>query len=129
MQPMVLVIEPDPMLRRTMTKFLQSSGYGTTACPDTEAAIRAVRSAPPQLIVLAVRVLDADALAATHRFRQAAKGIPILGVADAADLPGGAVLPDQVRFLAPPFDLPDLLRAVRSSLRQSQATPTLELEA
>ena len=45
MQPMVLVIEPEPMLRRTMTKFLQSSGYGTTACPDTAAAIGRLQQA------------------------------------------------------------------------------------
>jgi DNA-binding response OmpR family regulator len=129
MRPLVLVIEPEPMLRLTLIKFLQNSGYGVTACPDTEAALRALRSARPQLIVLALRALDGDSLADTLRLRQAAPGIPVLGVADVVDLPAEAILPDQVRFLAPPFDLPDLLRAVRSCLRQSQATPSLELEA
>jgi hypothetical protein len=43
----------------------------------------------------------------------------MLGVADqigpAADAPSG--LPGDLRFLAPPFDLPDVLRAVRSWLQ------------
>jgi two-component system OmpR family response regulator len=129
MRPLVLLIEPEPMLRLTMTKFLQSSGYGVTACPEVDAAVRVFRSTTPQLIVLALRILDGQALAETRRLREATAGVPILGVADIAELPAGAALPDQVRFLAPPFDMPDLLRAVRSSLRQSQASPSLELEA
>lgn len=129
MRPMVMVIEPEPMLRLTMTKFLQTSGYGVTACPDADAAARVLRSSPPQLIVLAVRVLDGRSLEGLRQLREAAAGVPILGVADTAELPSDRALPEQVRFLAPPFDMPDLLRAVRSSLRQSQATRSLELEA
>jgi hypothetical protein len=45
----------------------------------------------------------------------------MLGIADqigpSADEPSG--LPGNLRFLAPPFDLPDVLRAVRSWLPQT----------
>jgi DNA-binding response OmpR family regulator len=120
----VLLLEAEPMLRQTMTKFLQRSGYHVTACSDAAAAetMLVQRAVRPSLIVLGVRVLDRDAAAAARRLREAAPDTPMLGIADAfedaGDLPS---LPDNLRFLAHPFDMPDVLRAVRSSVRQSGA--------
>jgi DNA-binding response OmpR family regulator len=124
--PLVLLLEPEPMLRSTMTKFLQRSGYRVRACSDAPAAevLLADGAERPALIVLGVRVLDRDAAADARRLREAAPGTPMLGVADAMDDGGAALaLPHDLRFLAHPFDMPDVLRAIRSSLRQSGASP------
>ncbi|HKT60579.1 MAG TPA: hypothetical protein VJQ46_11025 [Gemmatimonadales bacterium] len=120
----MLLLEAEPMLRLTMTKFLQRSGYQVTACSDAAAAeaMLADGAVRPLLIVLGVRVLDRDAIADAHRLRDAAADTPMLGVADALEELGEApALPDNIRFLAHPFDMPDVLRAIRSSLRQSGA--------
>ena len=112
------------MLRLTMTKFLQRSGYRVSACSDTAAAeaLLAQSGVRPALIVLGVRVLDHDSAADACRLREAAPNTPMLGVADAlGDLGDAVSLPSNLRFLAHPFDMPDVLRAVRSSLRQSGA--------
>ncbi|HET8833103.1 MAG TPA: hypothetical protein VFN08_00130 [Gemmatimonadales bacterium] len=124
--PWVLLVEPVPMLRSTMTKFLQRSGYHVTACSDAAAAETLITGGAvrPALIVLGVRVLDRDAAAEAHRLRDAAPATPMLGVADRVDDAGeGLALPHHLRFLAHPFDMPDVLRAIRSSLRQSGAVP------
>jgi DNA-binding response OmpR family regulator len=122
---LVLLVEPEPMLRLTMTKFLQRSGYRVDACPDAAAAesLLTEGSTRPALIVLGVRVLGRDAAADAHRLREAVPDTPMLGVADAIEEVGGPALPDNLRFLAHPFDMPDVLRAIRSSLRQSGASP------
>ena len=106
------------MLRQTMAKFLGRSGFQVVACPDAQRR----RDGPdegetqPSLLVLAARVLDAGTVALAHRLRALAPSVPMLGIADqvgpSADEPSG--LPPDLRFLAPPFDLPDVLRAVRS---------------
>jgi DNA-binding response OmpR family regulator len=126
MRPNILVIEPEPMLRLTMTKFLQSSGYAVTACPDaaTGASLLATATTPPALIVLAVRTLDAGTLADAQRIRQAARQVPILGIADVLALSDRPAMPDRLRFLAPPYDMPDVLRAVRSALKQAGVEPS-----
>jgi CheY-like chemotaxis protein len=117
MRPNILVVESEPMLRLTMTKFLQASGYVVTACPDAGAAASLLAtSARPALIVLAARRLDAGTLADARRIRQAAQEVPILGIADVMALEEEQAMPDRLRFLAPPYDMPDVLRAVRSSL-------------
>jgi DNA-binding response OmpR family regulator len=124
--PLVLLMEPEPMLRLTMTKFLQRSGYRVSACPDVTVAetLLAGGTVRPALIVLGVRALDRGAAADAHRLREAAPDTPMLGVADTIDDAGDAFsLPHNLRFLAHPFDMPDVLRAIRSSLRKSGASP------
>jgi DNA-binding response OmpR family regulator len=124
--PVVLLVEPEPMLRSTMTKFLQRSGYRVSACADVDAveALLAEGTVRPALIVLGVRALDRHAAADAHRLSEAAPDTPMLGVADMLDDTGEAFsLPHNLRFLAQPFDMPDVLRAIRSSLRKSGASP------
>ncbi len=123
-RPSVLLVESEPVLRQTMTKFLQRSGYDVTACPDASAAEATLSrgTSRPSLIVVGVRVLDRAAAASVRRLREAAPETPMLGIADAVHDEGEAPsLPDNLRFLAHPYDMPDVLRAVRSSLRQSGA--------
>jgi DNA-binding response OmpR family regulator len=123
-RPSVLLVEAEPMLRQTMTKFLQRSGYDVTACSDAPAAETTLSrgTSRPSLIVVGVRVLDREAAASARRLREAAPETPMLGIADAVHDKGEAPsLPDNLRFLAHPYDMPDVLRAVRSSLRQSGA--------
>jgi DNA-binding response OmpR family regulator len=123
--PSVLLLEAEPMLRLTMTKFLQRSGYQVTAFADVSAAESLLRDGAirTSLIVLGVRVLDRVAVAAARQLRDAAPDTPMLGIADELQDAGDAALelPDNLRFLAHPFDMPDVLRAVRSSLRQCGA--------
>ena len=123
-RPSVLLVEAEPMLRLTMTKFLERSGYHVTACSDSSSAETMLSrgASRPSLIVLGVRVLDREAARAARRLREVAPETPMLGVADTVHDDGDAAsLPDNLRFLAHPYDMPDVLRAVRSSLRQSGA--------
>jgi DNA-binding response OmpR family regulator len=121
--PTILLVEAEPMLRQTMAKFLGRSGFHVLACPDASGAATVLRQGEtqPSLLVLAARVLDASTVALAHRLRALAPSVPMLGIADqigpSADAPSG--LPPGLRFLAPPFDLPDVLRAVRSWLPMS----------
>ena len=123
-RPSVLLVEAEPMLRQTMTKFLQRSGYQVTACSDATAAETMLSNGAsrPSLIVFGVRVLDRATAGDARRLREVAPEAPMLGIADAVHDDGDApALPGNLRFLAHPFDMPDVLRAVRSSLRQSGA--------
>ena len=120
--PTILLVEAEPILRQTMAKFLDRSGFQVVACPDDHGVAKALteREAQPSLLVLAARVLDASTVALAHRLRALAPSVPMLGIADqigpSADEASG--LPRDLRFLAPPFDLPDVLRAIRSWLPQ-----------
>ena len=123
--PSIVLIEAEPMLRLTMARFLGRSGYVVTACPDLRAVTGALieASVRPSLLVLSARTLSPDVVEAAGRLAQLAPEVPMLGVVDVHS--GESTmrrLPAGLRLLAPPFDLPDVLRAVRSSLLQSGYT-------
>ena len=109
------------MLRLTMTEFLHRSGCRVVACPDAQvgAAALANGTITPLLILVGARELDADLAVAARRLRELASGAAILGIADVVAPAVTAELPVDLRFLAPPFDLTDVLRAVQSHLRQA----------
>ena len=128
--PTVMLIEAEPMLRLTMTEFLHRSGCQVVACPDVQVAANALGKGTtrPLLILVGARLLDAAVAEGARRLRALAGGAAILGIADVIDTAASAGLPGDLRFLAPPFDLPDVLRAVRSHLRQAGWTlPDSEL--
>jgi DNA-binding response OmpR family regulator len=123
--PTVMLIEAEPMLRLTMTEFLHRSGCQVVACPDAQVGAGALANGTirPILILVGARVLDASVAESARRLRALAGGAAVLGIADVVDGSVSEGLPDDLRFLAPPFDLPDVLRAVRSHLRQAGCAP------
>ena len=123
--PFIVLIEAEPMLRLTMARFLSRSGYRVTACPDLRAATSALieGTGRPSLLVLSARTLNADLAELAARLAELAPGVPMLGIVDIHSSDSTRRhLPAGLRLLAPPFDLPDVLRAVRSSLLQSGYT-------
>ena len=119
--PSVMLIEAEPMLRSTMTEFLHRAGCRVIACPDVQvgASSLADGTARPLLILVGARVLDAEVAQAVRHLRSLAREAAILGIADVIDPSVSTGLPENLRFLAPPFDLPDVLRAVQSHLRRA----------
>jgi DNA-binding NtrC family response regulator len=116
--PFVVLIEAEPMLRLTVARFLSHSGYRVTACPDLRTAMGALIDADvrPSLLVLSARTLSPETGEVARRLAEVAPGVPMLGVIDLPGDPATHRLPPGFRLLAPPFDLPDVLRAVHSSL-------------
>jgi DNA-binding response OmpR family regulator len=119
-----MLVEAEPMLRLTLTKFLRRSDCEVTACPDGPSAVAALTHGTlrPALIVLCARVIDAETAATAHRLHDLAPAATMLGVADVIDPTAleARPLPSGMRFLAPPFDMPDVVRAVRSHLRRTR---------
>src|SRR5437867_967960 len=82
--PAVLLVEPEPMLRLTMSKFLRRSGCRITACADLGAGAVALTDdvIRPALIVLGARELDAATADVARRLHALAPRAPMLGIAD-----------------------------------------------
>ncbi len=120
--PAVLLVEAEPMLRQTISKFLRRAGCRVTACPDGRAGTAMLSEGlDPALIVLGARVLDAELAHVARELHALAPTAAVLGIADVVSHEAleAAALPIGLRFLAPPFDFPDVVRAVRSCLRQA----------
>jgi two-component system, OmpR family, response regulator MprA len=131
----ILVVEDEPSIAGFVRRGLHFEGYEVDVAGDGPSALRRLRDAPPDLVVLDVMVPGVDGMEIARRVRasEAAEGtgaIPILmltardAVADrVAGLRAGA---DD--YLIKPFDFEELLARIEALLRRAPAAQTDQRE-
>jgi two-component system response regulator MprA len=125
----ILVVDDDPNLLRMLRRGLTLAGYDVDAAEDGEAALRALRDASPELLVLDVMLPEPiDGLEIARRVRAAGSDVPILMLTArdqlADKVAGFASGADD--YLAKPFAFEELLARVQALLRRRRAAPTTE---
>ncbi len=114
---LILIIEDDAATRELMGNVLMDEGYDVVVAESGASALIQLDLALPDLITLDLGLFDVDGLALLHMLRQRAEtsSIPIVVVSARGALPHDAFALSQAQ-VAKPFDLEDLLGAVRAAL-------------
>jgi len=126
----VLVVEDDEANRALLSLLLESEGFRVHATDDGEAALEAVPTIDPDLVLLDVGLPGLDGFELTRRLRLDPRYVtlPIL-------LLTGRTLPSDVvtglnagadDFITKPFSQPELLARIRSALRLRRALVGME---
>jgi two-component system response regulator MprA len=122
MSARLLLAEDDRGVRDSLVRALELEGYRVTAVHDGAAALDAVRTEQPDLVLLDVMMPVLDGLTACRVLRSERNRVPILMLTArtetgdrVAGLDAGA---DD--YLAKPFALDELLARIRALLRRSQ---------
>jgi CheY-like chemotaxis protein len=128
----VLVVEDDPMVRRSARRILANAGYRVLEAEDGEEALKSLRATGSGLDLVMTdmvmpKLAGADLVA---RIRKFAPTVPILCVSGYAlsdfDLP----IEGPIACLAKPFDSNELLAAVAELLtRDAETAPVAEFLA
>jgi len=121
----ILVVEDDPVLCEVLKDGLEHEGYRVQTVADGRAAVAAVRSEPPDLVVLDVMLPALSGLDVCRQLRSSGDGTPIIM------LTARGLETDRVRglrlgaddYLAKPFGFSELLARIEAVLRHTPRSP------
>ncbi|MFZ5915825.1 MAG: response regulator transcription factor [Chloroflexota bacterium] len=116
----LLIVEDDADTAEMLTTFFQNEGYDTQTVAWGEEALTACRQAPPDAVVLDVRLPDIDGFEVCRRLRDsfATARIPIVFLTEKnrqVDKITGLEL-GGIDYLTKPFDVKELKLRVRNAL-------------
>ncbi|HUZ43700.1 MAG TPA: response regulator transcription factor [Acidimicrobiales bacterium] len=118
----VLVVDDEQYIRDLVGTALRYEGFEVTEAATGRAALNAVTTARPDLVVLDVMLPDLDGLEVTRRMRSEGVRVPVvfLTARDATEdkVVGLTVGGDD--YLTKPFSLEELVARVRAVLRRTQ---------
>jgi len=114
----ILVVDDEPAQRELLGGFLESLGFRVREAESAEAMLEAVRQAPPDLIILDVRLPGMSGVAALPEIRKLAEGLPVILITAHADLRQAvsAVKTGADDYLVKPLDLDELEAAIGDAL-------------
>jgi DNA-binding NtrC family response regulator len=134
---LVLLVEDDAPLRRSLEKFLNQAGYTFDSCSTATQALALARKVPPQVVILEYHLPDADGPFLIENLMFVAPSAAAIVLSE-YDFQAIADDLDRVKiamFLKKPFDIVDLEVALRSACAKdggnssgSESPPETKLE-
>jgi FixJ family two-component response regulator len=121
-QPVVLVVEDDPSMRRVLDSLLRSVGLQTELFDSPDAFLKSKRPDAPSCLVLDVRLPGKSGLSLQSDLAAAGIDLPIIFISGHADVPMSvrAMKAGALEFLIKPFRDQDLLDAIEVALQQGR---------
>jgi DNA-binding response OmpR family regulator len=115
----VLIIDDDERLNTLLTEYLTRFGFSVRAVTHPDAGLRALKSDPPDLLVLDIMLPDTDGLTVCRKVRETSR-IPIIMLTargDVADRIVGLELGAD-DYLPKPFEPRELVARMQAVLRR-----------
>src|SRR6266542_5702475 len=123
----VLIVEDEPDIRDLVLFHLRRDGYQASSAGSGEEALRQVRQAPPDLVLLDLMLPSMGGLEVCRRLRQdaATAALPMVMLTAKGDevdrVLGLELVADD--YVVKPFSPKELLARVRAVLRRAKPTP------
>ena len=129
-RPTVLLVDDDAAIRRSVAEGLELEGFEVVPASGGRAALAAIETVAPAIVVLDLAMPDLDGLEVLRRLREARNDVPvcILSARDEVDdrvlgLEAGA---DD--YVVKPFALEEVAARLHALLRRRPAAPAGRLE-
>ncbi len=110
----ILVVDDDPVILATLAEFLEMEGYPVSTARNGAEALQTVESAEPSFVLLDMRMPVLDGWGFARALRERGRALPILMMTAAQDTRQWAEEINAAGYITKPFDLMDLLAAVKS---------------
>ena len=113
--PLILIADDESVIRDVLASLLAEEGYRVHTVPDGQEALDYLVLHRPDVIVSDIKMPRMHGLTLVERMRAAGDVTPVIMISTwtpPADLPG-------VQFVRKPFDLDQIMEAVKASLPDS----------
>lgn len=108
----ILVVDDEPVIREVLTALFAGEGYAVLTASDGLAALEAMETAAPDLVIADIIMPRLDGWGLLSRLRERYAETPVILLS--ATFRGNP--PDRVVFVAKPFDIDHLLAVVERML-------------
>jgi len=120
----VLVVDDEPMVRDVLARYLARDGFEVDIAADGEAALEAVRSTNPDLVVLDLMLPRLDGFEVFHRMRGAGIESPVIMLTARGEVTdrvvGLEIGADD--YVSKPFSPKEVVARIKAVLRRGGAT-------
>ena len=124
----VLVVDDEEYIRDLVSSALRIAGFEVTDARDGQAALDAVRTEQPDLVVLDVGIPTVDGFEVCRRLREQGDDTPVLFLTarDAAEDRVSGFTKGGDDYVTKPFSLEELVARIRAILRRVASGPAAE---
>ena len=121
-EPLILIAEDDREVREALERILSFEGYAYRSVADGAAALEAVATLEPALVLLDVMMPFVDGLTVCRRLREAGDRTPVLMLTARQEVPDRVAGLDAGAddYVSKPFALDELLARMRALLRRAE---------
>lgn len=121
MTKQILIVDDDPLMRRSLSVNLDQTGYRTVTAGTAEEALAKVKTASPDLVLLDIGLPGMDGFQAIHALRKEIGNVPVIYVtARRRELDEVVALElGADDYITKPFDLSVLQAHIRAVLRRA----------
>jgi two-component system KDP operon response regulator KdpE len=131
---LVLAVDDDPALLRTLTINLRARGYQAATATDGSAALRTIEEQRPDLVVLDLGLPDLDGMAVLKQVRAVSEvPVVVLSARHSSDEKVAALNLGADDYVTKPFSMDELMARLHAALRRGSSdtrdTPVLRAGA
>ena len=114
----IMVIDDDDQLRRSFEKLLTEEGYQVLSAASAEAGLQTIAANCPDLVIMDIRLPGMNGLEAFERLHVSEPKLPVI-IMTAYGTTETAIKATRMGafdYILKPFDIPDMLAAIRKAL-------------
>jgi two-component system, NtrC family, response regulator AtoC len=125
----VLVVDDEVLIRKSLSKVLRARGYSVDLASTGAEALEKARSVRPQVMILDMRLPDADGLSVLRKVRELDLLLQVIVITAYGDVQSAveAMKLGACDFLRKPYEMEDIVLAVESAGRTFRQASQLDL--